>query len=155
MKRILFVCTGNTCRSAMAEGLFKKMIEDMGKEDEIEVSSCGIAAIDGMPASLNAQKVAKEYGIDISSHRSRLLKKHLLEADLILTMTKSHKDFIINKFPDTKGRVFVLGEFADTSCADDDIDIDDPFGRDEEVYRKVAEQIKSKLQHIINRLLNN
>lgn len=151
MKKVLFVCTGNTCRSSMAEGLFKKLLKERGKDGQIAVESCGIAAVDGMPASCNAIKAMKEEGIDISSHRARLITRELLKADLILTMTKAHKDFILNKFPETKGRVFVLEEFAG-GRSDEESDIADPFGKDEETYRKVAREIKGKLQKVLERL---
>lgn len=152
--KILFVCTGNTCRSSMAEAIFKKMIKERGKQDEIKVSSCGIAAMEGEPASIFAQKVMKEHDIDITSHRSKRLSKEFLDADLILTMTKAHKDFLLDRYPDIKGRVFVLGEFSQDD-GDDNVDIEDPFGKDEAAYRKVYYQLKDKLNKVLDRLENN
>ncbi|MFO7152784.1 MAG: low molecular weight protein arginine phosphatase [Bacillota bacterium] len=151
MKRVLFVCTGNTCRSSMAEGLFRKMVKERGKEKEIEVDSCGIAAIAGMPATPQAVKVMKDIGVDISSHRAKNLSEELLKADLILTMTKSHKDYIVDKFPYTKGRVFVLAEFAEDE-GDEGVDIADPYGGDEETYRRVAQALKEKLEKVLEKL---
>ncbi|MDN5312053.1 MAG: protein arginine phosphatase [Thermoanaerobacteraceae bacterium] len=152
MKRVVFVCTGNTCRSSMAEALFKKILKERGREMDIMVESCGIAAVEGMPASPNAVKVMKEEGIDISSHRARLLSEEILKADLILTMTKNHKDYILNKFPETKGRVFVLEEFASGQRGDENVDISDPYGGDEQTYRRVADEIKEKLKNVLARL---
>jgi len=151
MKRVLFVCTGNTCRSSMAEGLFRKMVKERGKEKEIEVDSCGIAAIAGMPATPQAVKVMKDIGVDISSHRAKNLSEELLKADLILTMTKSHKDYIVDKFPYAKGRVFVLAEFAEDE-GDEGVDIADPYGGDEETYRRVAQALEEKLEKVLEKL---
>jgi protein-tyrosine-phosphatase len=136
----------------MAEALFKKILKERGRERDIMVESCGIAAVEGMPASPNAVKVMKEEGIDISSHRARLLSEEILKADLILTMTKNHKDYILNKFPETKGRVFVLEEFASGQRGDENVDISDPYGGDEQTYRRVADEIKEKLKNVLARL---
>jgi len=135
----------------MAEGLFRKMVKERGKEKEIEVDSCGIAAIAGMPATPQAVKVMKDIGVDISSHRAKNLSEELLKADLILTMTKSHKDYIVDKFPYTKGRVFVLAEFAEDE-GDEGVDIADPYGGDEETYRRVAQALKEKLEKVLEKL---
>lgn len=153
MKKVVFVCTGNTCRSSMAEGLFRKILKQEGKEKDILVESCGIAAVNGDPASFYAQKVMKDEGIDISSHSARIMTEEFLQsADLILTMTKSHKQYILNMHPKTKGRVFVLGEFADEQIDDDMMDISDPFGGNEGQYKKTVDQIKQRLYAVLKRL---
>lgn len=155
MKKVLFVCTGNTCRSSMAEGIFKKILQDLGKQDEIQVDSCGIFARVGDAASPNAIKVLKNEGIDISDHRTKpMTKQSLDEADLILTMTKSHKNYILDLFPYTKGKVYVLGEFAEGK-GDEEFDVSDPFGGDEKVYKQAAEEIKQYLQKVLQRLEKN
>ncbi len=150
MKRVVFVCTGNTCRSSMAEALFRKMLQDLGKQDEIQVESYGIAAVEGQPASEYARKVMEMEGIDLKGHKARQFREEVLDADLILTMTQSHKDYIVNRFPKAKGKVFLLGEFVG-----DYSEISDPFGQGIEVYEKVAKELKEKMSKILERLEKN
>jgi protein-tyrosine-phosphatase len=151
LKRLLFVCTGNTCRSPMAEGLFNKMLRDKGKDQKFTAISGGALAHEGQSASENAIIVMGKRGIDISSHRARQISEELLQADLILTMTNGHKQYILNQFPDARDRVFVLDDFVGGAGED----ITDPFGGDVLAYETVAEEIKSKLERLLDRLENS
>lgn len=113
MKKILFICTGNTCRSSMAEVLFKKLTKEKGIED-IKVISAGLSAFTGDKASPNAIQVMKEMGLDLSNHRARSLEPSLInEADLILTMTQGHKLQLIDLYPQAADKTYVLKEYIE------------------------------------------
>ncbi|MCS7186985.1 MAG: low molecular weight protein arginine phosphatase, partial [Armatimonadota bacterium] len=106
--KILFVCTGNLCRSPMAEFLLRKLACQQGIE-EVEVKSAGLWAIQGEPATEETIAVLQELGIDAKSHRSKPLDWELIDwADLILTMEEWQKRQIIAKAPEAKSKVFTL-----------------------------------------------
>ncbi len=143
---ILFVCTGNTCRSPMAQGL----LEDMAKKKGLNlvVKSAGIFALDGQRVSEEAVEALKEEGIDISNHKANMIHRDLVsEANIILTMSKSHKEALLSKYDFLKGKVFTLKEYAYGV----EEDVLDPFGQDIDVYRKTKEDIKKALEEIIEK----
>lgn len=141
---ILFVCTGNTCRSPMAQGL----LEDMARKKDLDivVKSAGVFALDGQSVSREAVQVLREEGINISHHRANMIHRDLVEeSDLILTMSKSHKEALLSKYDFIEGKVFTLKEYAYGL----EEDILDPFGRGIDVYRHTKEEIKDALKEII------
>ncbi|MGI6123068.1 MAG: low molecular weight protein arginine phosphatase [Acetivibrionales bacterium] len=150
-KRIIFVCTGNTCRSPMAEALFMDIIKEKGIQEAFEVSSAGVYAFDNDPASYQAIEVMKkEYDIDIKPHRAKVLDGSDIEkADLILTMTKRHKNMIVDIYPEASTKVYVLKEFVG---AEGDADIIDPFGLDYEAYKTCANEIEQLLIEVLERI---
>src|SRR6476659_6599129 len=112
MKTVLFVCTGNICRSPMAEGIFRHAVEGRGN---YRVISAGLGALDGQPPSSHAVTAVKELGIDISSQRSRMLTPELVhQADYIFGMTHSHVDTVMLLYPQAAEKTFLLREFDGT-----------------------------------------
>lgn len=111
MKNILFVCTGNTCRSPMAEGMLRKLAK--GRGIPIEVRSAGVAAVEGMPISRHAESVLRDQQIG-DGLTSKPLSTDLVEwADLILTLTLSHKQYAIRQFPYAADKVHTLKEYVE------------------------------------------
>ncbi len=161
MKHILFVCTGNTCRSIMAEAILKDNIKNSNIPDEsFTVWSAGIYAQPGEPASFNSREVLMDkWGIDIGGHRARLLKEEdVKKADLILTMTASHKSTVIAIFPQVHDKTYTLREYAEDICGKKDektIDVSDPYGEGIQVYEACAQEIRDLVDSIYNKLNTN
>ena len=152
MKKILFVCTGNSCRSVMAEGLFKHMTAD--RAGEFSVSSAGISAVDGYPASDQTIRVMKEEGVDVSKHQSRRLTLEMVKSvDRIYTMEMMHKEFVLRLCPNAAGKVFLLTEFtSQESGANAEIDIPDPIQMSDSFYKNVLFIIHDCIGRIVEGL---
>ncbi len=148
-KKILFVCTGNTCRSPMAEGLLKKIAND--NQFSVEVRSAGIAAFPGVPVTAEAVQACREKGVDISSYQSQPLSKNLvMDSDLILTMTGKHKEMILKKMPALEPKVALLSEFAGAGAED----VEDPVGQPIDAYRAVLGQMEEYLKKALDKIKN-
>ncbi|MDR3458032.1 MAG: ribose 5-phosphate isomerase B [Verrucomicrobiae bacterium] len=139
MKTILFICTGNVCRSPMAEGLFRHAVKGRG---EFRILSAGLGAMDGQPPTHHSVAAMRELGIDISRQHSRALTTEMVRsADLILGMTHSHVDTIHLLYPTAAEKTFLLREFDDT-LEPYEKDISDPIGSPYEIYVECRDQIE-------------
>ncbi len=146
VKNVLFICTGNICRSPIAEGLFRRLLQN---RKDIEVCSAGVHAVRGQPPSPHAVDVCAEAGVDIRGQRSQPLTMNLIErATHIFAMTGAHVEAVQMLFPDAAEKTFLLREFeeAGSTCWRD---VPDPIGLGRDVYNTCAETIKNALPSVL------
>ena len=149
MGMILFVCTGNLCRSPMAEGLMRQQLAQEGLGSRYRVASAGTWGVEGSPASEHAVTVMDERGIDIAEHRAHTITgRDVAEADLILVMSREHQDLLENTWPQYRWKVFRLSEMSGKRR-----DVSDPYGRAIEEYRACADTLAEYIEQGFERIV--
>lgn len=152
--KVMYVCTGNICRSAMAHRLLEKKLQELGRND-IEVYSCGVYAQTGDVPTWEAKTVMKdEYNVDMSKHRATHIKNSEIEKmDIILCATTSHKIAILDMYPQLDKKVFTMKEYVSYHRQyHDDIDIKDPWGYDIETYRSCVAEIEECINLLLEKI---
>ncbi|MFA9381640.1 MAG: low molecular weight protein arginine phosphatase [Acetanaerobacterium sp.] len=145
MIKILFVCTGNTCRSPMAQGLCQKYITDNMMIGQFGCASAGLDAKDGAPISENAATVMNEIGINMSSHHAKGVSEEMMqEADYVYTMSSTHRSMLEAMFPKQAEKIQVLGH-----------PVFDPYGQNLEFYRFSRDSLKDKVSRAMDDLVDH
>ena len=145
--KIMFVCTGNTCRSPMAEGFMRKLCEN--SLIDISVISRGLAVVPKSNVSINSVIAAKKFDVDINNHvPTQLNECDIASADIVFGVTEAHKYFIVSKFPQYVDRVYSISEFSQSG------DIADPYGCDEKTYIQCAGQLHDAVKKIFEKIVD-
>lgn len=151
MKKIMFICTGNVCRSPMAKYYFNKVIETKKLQDKYIGTSCGIYSVKGEHATDNAIEAMKDYDVDMTSHKAtRIQDSQIMSCDLIITLTIYHKNVVVKMYPELAEKVYTLKEYVNPKV--EYKDIDDPWGLDINTYKFCAKEITENIDKMIEKL---
>ncbi|MGM7721853.1 low molecular weight protein arginine phosphatase [Metabacillus sp. Hm71] len=150
MTNVLFVCTGNTCRSPMAEALLKHL----KSSDQLDVKSAGVFALDGSDATRFAQEALNEKGITCDHQSSSLSEELVNWATIILTMTNQHKQSVIEFYPHAGRKTYTLAEYV-AENDEERKDIIDPFGGQLDIYRQTLADLEKLIHKLVHKLEEN
>lgn len=158
-KIILFVCTGNTCRSVMAQALFEKLKEELFPELEYTSDSAGIAACNIASPSKEAVFCLAKHGIDITTHKARMVNSNIIKnASLILAMTHYQLNYLKDYFPWANHKIHLFRLYCHQKKYMKDDEIEDPYGKGiifyENIYRRMKQDIKKLLFYLRKELKN-
>ncbi|MEE9165026.1 MAG: low molecular weight protein arginine phosphatase [Nitrospinota bacterium] len=152
IKKILFICLGNLCRSPMAECLLRNRLESKGKRD-VQISSAGFLDQTGSHSPEEIHVVMNEAGIDVSQHRSSpVTEEKIREADLIIVMEKRQRENLCRQFPDEAYRIFLLSQFDGQNP--EERDVTDPIGQALPFYRNCFNEIKTLVEGLTEHILS-
>ena len=163
MRIILFVCTGNSCRSVMGKAICEQLLRERGlfggdpstpPAKRIFVMSAGVAAVEGMTATFETRSVLRNNGMDIAGHRAaRITDEMIRHAELMFVMEEVHREEIVKRVPEAASKVFMLRAFGlDAAEAPTDASIVDPIGKPLEVYEVCFATIKEAVERVVKHL---
>lgn len=154
MNKIMFVCTGNVCRSAMANAYMQYLVNQRSDKSDFLISSCGINAVTGESATDFAILAMKNYNVDLSSHRAKNINDIDIENyDIILCMTDFQKNNVRTLYPKLSEKIFTLKEYVNQY--EKYLDIDDPWGLSKIVYDDCAKEIVRSVDELLNKLVGD
>ena len=152
MQKIMFVCTGNICRSAMADKMLTKKAQE--EKLDIEVYSSGTFAENGAYPTVEAIEVMEEYDVDLKKHRATNIKKYNLEKmDLVLCATTNHKNMVLQLYPNLTEKVFTMKEYVGETS--EGTDIKDPWGYGMQTFLECAKEIDLCVNKTLERILED